>query len=103
MPTEVVHHDVLPADVRQFAQAGGLNAFLDVAQRLAETHFKPGHLTCAEVQIDSETDERSIVIDVLASGTPDEVLQQNDGFTRDWIAAVPAAARSRIRVLYHIA
>jgi hypothetical protein len=103
MPTAVSHRYALPADVRQFAQAAGLERFLDVATRLAETHFKPGRLLCAEVQTDPETDERSVVIDVSASGTAEEVLRQNEAFTREWIAAVPAGARSSIRVLYRIA
>lgn len=98
--TTALSHQLLPADVAEFATRRELLGHLHTAARLAESAFAPVRALDFVLEGDPESDEEWIAIDVPVAEDVDDVLLRNAAFTRQWVASVPADVRSVIRVLY---
>lgn len=93
----------LPRDVVDFCSGSrhGLLPLVVQAIRLARRAFAPVRDLTAEMDIDGDTDERRVVIDVTADLPVDEMLERYRRYTSQWLDAAPAAAREWVRLSYH--
>lgn len=101
-PSAVIPHRALPEQVLAFAIRHRLQRHLEEALRLAESVFRPVRELNAELEVDPETNEERIVIDVVVELDVDDVLRRNERYNREWIASAPPEAREKVRLLYNI-
>src|SRR4051812_40296423 len=92
----------LSADVVRFGEDHGLMPYLELAIRLAKSTFD--HVTNVRVEVDTdpETDEEALVVIISVTAGVDDVVRFKKSYTRQWVDAVPANSREKIRLLYDI-
>ena len=80
-----------------------LQPHLACAVELAETVFKPVHPIELDLEVDPDTGQRRILIEVTVDASVEQALQMKRAYTSEWVqAAVPPAIRERIRLLYNL-
>ena len=92
----------LPPSVISHCEPLGLLEHLRVALRLAEQVFEPVQRISATVEVDPETDESAVVIDVSAALNPDEAAARKRAYAQQWVAAVPPEVIGKIRLVLDI-
>ena len=94
----------LTPEVVDFCRRHQIEPHLHRALRLAAECFQPVLDWTTEVEIDGETDDQYVIVDVYTDKAVgiDGILQRNDDFTQRWITSTPPAARDLIRVLFHL-
>lgn len=90
LPSVVVHH----------CQTRGLLPQLHAAISLAKKIYKPASTISGRIQIDPDTDEQRIILDVPVDGDLDDVLAREDEFGKQWARTSPVDDQ-QIRVLYY--
>jgi hypothetical protein len=88
-------------EVQELCAARGLGTYLPIAVRLARQAFGPVHEMRAGVDVDPDTDERRVVLDVTVDAPLDELLRRYASYTREWVAAAPAEVREWVRLSFH--
>jgi len=101
MPSVAVPHHV-PDSVHQFCASHGLLPHLMTALRLVEKTFSPIHCLQVSVEVDPETDEEAIVIDLALESRVSQARDQKRVYTRRWVESAPPEARERIRLFYDL-
>lgn len=92
----------LPAPVLAYCQRHGLVDYLTLALRLAGQTFDPVRGIGVGVEVDPETDEEAVIIDVtLALGSEQAVARKRE-YTRRWVESVPPEVIGRIRLLLDV-
>jgi hypothetical protein len=66
----------------------------------AWTAFRPIHEMHAEIDVDPDTDERRIVVDVSADASVAKMRRRYDEFTHSVVPAVPADKREWMRLAF---
>ena len=74
------------AEAARFCDRNHLRATLEGAVRLAAESFHPLDELKVELESDPETGEEYLVIDVVARGTLDSVLEQHQRYTERRVA-----------------
>lgn len=74
-----------------------LSVFVDTARNA----FHPVHDMRAEVDVDPDTEECRVVVDVTVDAPVAEVLHQYNEFTRSVVRAIPAEKREWLRLAFH--
>jgi len=88
-------------EVLAFCQRHDLFGRAETALGLARDCFQSQRLRAA-IEADLEEEGEWLVFDIVAHGSPEEVLQAYNSFTRRWMAAVPRwQDRNPIRLLYN--
>jgi hypothetical protein len=87
--------------VQEVCAVRGVGPQLLLAARLARQAFGQVHEMHSEVDVDPDTDERRIVLDVTVDAPVDELLRRYANYTRDWVAAAPAETREWVRLAFH--
>ncbi len=85
--------------VQWYCDKHRLLPYLRTAVRLAEIHFAPARDLGVSVDIDPETEEEKLVIDVSVATDIDDVLRRKRAYTRDWISSAPLEAGEKICLL----
>jgi hypothetical protein len=91
-----------PAEVAQFCHRNHLLASLEAAVRLAGESFDPLDELKVELESDPEMGEEYLVIDVVARGTLDSVLERHRRYTQRWVAQAPAGRQHLIRLVFDV-
>lgn len=91
-----------PAEVAQFCHRNHLLASLEGAVRLAGESFARLEELKVELESDPETGEEYLVIDMVARGTLDSVLEQHRRYTERWVAQAPAGRQQLIRLIFDV-
>lgn len=91
-----------PAEVMQFCNRNHLLAPLEAAVRLAGESFDPLDDLRVELESDPETAEEYLVIDVVARGTLDSVLEQHRRYSERWVPQAPAGRQHLIRLVFDV-
>ena len=89
----------LPSALR-FVQSEKLEQPLHTARRLIARWFGPDARVSLRHVIDPEDDEHYLELGAKVVGDVVSVLDAYDGYTRDWLAEVPAHVREHIRFTY---
>ena len=76
--------------------------YLASAIELAQESFTPIQHIGAELEIDPDTNEKRVVIEIAVNASVDEALAMKKNFTHRWIEAAPPEVRERIRFLYNL-
>lgn len=92
---------LVPADVRDVCLARGLTAYLATAVRLATATFVGVQDLHFEVDVDPDTDERRVVLNVTADASADELMDRYRAFIAQWVRAAPPEAREWVRLSVH--
>lgn len=87
--------------VQEVCAERGLGSYLPIAVRLARQAFGRVHELHAEVDVDPDSDERRVVLDVTVDAPLDELLRRYASYTREWVAAAPAEVREWVRLSFH--
>lgn len=89
------------ADVAEVRSAHDLGQALAVAVESALKIFHPVQDLQAEVDVDPDTDERRVVLDVTTDAPLDDMLRRYDQYTKEWVNSVPADKRDWVRLCFH--
>ena len=92
----------LPEDVTKFCQDRGLREALQRSIAIARETFQNIRCISVELEIDPETDDEAIVVQVSAAMSVDEAVQAKGEYTRKWVRVAPAEARQDMRLLLDI-
>ena len=84
---------LLGPDVQAFCQRHGIVRFVGEAVRLADGLFSPIQGPAVVLDVDGETGEERVVIEVVVDTTPDETGRRYDDYLLQWIAVAPPEAR----------
>src|SRR6185437_16119219 len=103
-PISVTTAPLLPLspEVRDYCRKLDLLSYIDIAAAAAARHFRPRDAMTAELEIDPETDEKRIILDVTVEASVDEALKRYDAYLREWIVAAPAEVQLHIGLVYDI-
>ena len=88
-------------EVQEVCAERRLGSYLPIAMRLARQAFGRVHEMRAGVDVDPDTDERRVVLDVTVDAPLDELLRRYASYTREWVAAAPAEVREWVRLSFH--
>ena len=88
----------VPDEVVQFCEREGALEYLAIAGKLIAKHFPTGKLLDITVEQDPETDDEAIVIELGVPVSVGVLLEQRDGYTRDFVAMVPWPQRAKIHL-----
>lgn len=92
-----------PPDVRAFCENRGILEYLNLALRLAAQTFELDGEPRVQIEIDPETDEEAVVIDVSSRMSVDEAVERDLQYTRQWVRAIPSDVIGQIRMILSIA
>jgi len=92
----------LSTEVRDYCREFDLLPYVSIAAAVAGRHFHPRDPIRAELEIDPETDEKRVILDVTVDASVDDVLKRYDSYLREWIAAVPPEVQLHIGLVYDI-
>ena len=92
----------VPKDVLAFCSDKGLTPYLLISLRLAQECFSPIRRLQVELELDPDTDEPRVIVEVGVDLPVDEVLRQNAAYSRQWVAKAPLDVGQKIRLLYNI-
>jgi hypothetical protein len=87
--------------VREVCGEHDLSAALASAVNLIRSVCGPAQSLTADVDLDPDTDERRVILDVTLDAPYDDVLERYYAFTRKWVDAVPAEVREWVRFAFH--
>jgi len=93
--------EALP-DVVQFCMREDLANYLQLAGRLISECFPHHRGLEIRLEVDPETGEESVVMDLSVAGDIDKVLQQSDCYTSRWVESVPWPQSGKIHLLYNV-
>jgi hypothetical protein len=71
------------------------------AMRLAARLFAPAKNVSAEVDVDPDSDERRVVVNVTADLPPTAMLDRYRAYTREWVMIGTPALREWVRLSFH--
>ncbi|HEY2586750.1 MAG TPA: hypothetical protein VGI81_13385 [Tepidisphaeraceae bacterium] len=91
----------IPQDVERFCISHGILSDLHLAIRLADETFAPIREWQFSVEVDPETDDDAVVIDVRASMPVDEAVERHWRFAEKWTAGASVPARGLIVLLFN--
>jgi hypothetical protein len=89
------------SDIVEVCSSHGLWPSMRTAVDAVHRAFHPVVDVRAEVDVDPDTDERRVVLDVTVDAPVDELLRQYEKYTRSWVAAASAEKRDWIRLSFH--
>lgn len=92
----------LPENVIKFCQDRGLREALQRSIEIARETFQNIRRISVELEIDPETDNEAIVVQVSAALSVDEAVQAKGQYTRKWVGAATVEARQDMRLLLDI-
>jgi hypothetical protein len=90
----------LPSDVLDHCARRGNVAHLQTAIRLAVEHFKTIRKVEFWIQLDPDSDDQRVIVDLSIDGENKEVLASQHAFYRAWAKSVPPLQQDAIRLLY---
>jgi hypothetical protein len=100
MPTAAAA--TLPPAVLRYCEAHQLFEALQTALRLAERSFPEGRELRVAVELDPETEDQHIVIDVVVRLPVADAVARKQEYTRQWVRAVPPEVIGKIRLVLDI-
>ena len=92
--------ETIPDEVLELCARRGNLAHLRTAIRLALEHFKSIRNVEIRVQLDPESDEQRVIVDLTLNGEIEEALESQHAFHRAWAQTVPLSRLDTVRVLY---
>jgi hypothetical protein len=90
----------VPADVLDLCARRGNLAHLRTAIRLAFEHFRSIRNVEIRVQLDPDSDEQRVIVDLTLDGEIEEVVASQHAYHRAWAQAVPPSQQDAVRLLY---
>jgi len=90
----------VPADVLDLCERHGTLADLQTAIRVAFEHFKSIRNVEIRVQLDPDSDEQRVIVDLTLDGEIEEVLSSRHAYHRSWAQTVPPSQQDTVRLLY---
>jgi hypothetical protein len=97
-----LHELQIPPEVAQFCTANGITGDLRLALQLANEIFAPIDRTRLSLEVDPETDEETVAIDIFVPLDVDEALRRERAYSIRWVTAATPAARGLIRMLCNL-
>jgi hypothetical protein len=94
------HH--LTSRTLSFCSQRDILQYLLDAIRLVKSCFPTLQELQIEPEKDPETDDEWLVLDVTVKGDVNEILDQYDNYTDQWVSSVPWPERNMIRLSYHL-
>jgi len=92
----------LSDEVKVFAEENGIVSFVDNAVLLVKDKFKKIDTITLRIQVDPETGDKCIVIDIIVEGSVDDILSQYDDYIEAWIELGEYTEREKICLTYSI-
>jgi hypothetical protein len=102
MPQTTVEDVRVPQDVVDFCAEHGLAADLQLSLGLVREIFGPVRELVVEVEIDPETGERYVVVNVCRTLSVEDALAHRRAYTTKWIQSASPEGRLTIRMLSDI-
>jgi len=90
----------IPNDVLNLCVRHCNLAHLQTGIRLAFEHFKSIRSIEIRVQLDPDSEEQRVIVDLTLNGEIEEALASQRAFFRAWAQTVPPSQQDIIRVLY---
>ena len=92
----------LPEDVLEFCSAHNLLPSLQSAMSIARESFAPIRRMTVELEVDPETGDETIAVQVGVPLAVEEALSRNRDCTKRWVQTASAEARGKIRLLFDL-
>jgi hypothetical protein len=89
----------IPEDVAQFCAAHNITDDLHLAIRLAEASFAPVDRWQVGIEVDPETDDEYVVVDLWAALSVEEALKRDSGFSRRFVATATPKGMELVRLI----
>jgi hypothetical protein len=103
LPDPLAAYTSDPASVHLFCALHGCLLDLQTALHLVEALFPSKNSPSVKVSKDAENDAEWLLIETTVDATPAEALSAYRRYVKEWVRAVPAERRSKIRLAYGIA
>jgi hypothetical protein len=92
----------LPPEVLPFCTKEGISHYVLIAIDLIERNFPEVDKVEMQVEEDPETGEKWLLIEIVAHGRLEEVVENYNRYTECWISSVPWPERHKIRLSFAI-
>ena len=92
----------VPQEVSDFCADRGLAADLQLSLSLTRETFGPVRNVTVELEVDPETGERYVVVNVSRNLPVDEALARRRAYTMRWVHSASPEGRMQIRMLSDI-
>ena len=92
----------VPADVLTFCEREGILDALMAAGELISQCFPDIRSVGFRVEIDPETGDESVVIDLSIAGEIEDLVRRSQQYSASFVARVPWSERSNIHVCYGV-
>lgn len=89
-------------DAGDYCQRHNLRAFLDIAIEIATRIFAPVEPMSVELEIDPESDEQKLLLNVVSQGSMEAALERYRAFLDEWTEAVTPDVMLQITLMYDI-
>jgi len=92
----------LPDEVAAFCRRRSLVRFLLIAEELVQQLYPGVQNLRVYLEVDPESGEKAVVINLSLSIEVDELVRRSDAFAASWVEQVPYPQNSKIIVTYGI-
>jgi hypothetical protein len=96
------HEYRLPQALADFCLRHKIQGYVQVAIDLVKRHFQAVSEVHLQPEVDPDTGEEWLVVDLTTEGDIDEILACYDKYTNHWVSSVPWPERNKIRLSYDI-
>ena len=93
---------LLTPSVLNYCDGNHLIEPLQTALRLVESAFGPAPQLRVALELDPETDDEHLVIDVVTCLPVDDAVARKQEYTRQWVQAMPPEVIGKIRLVLDI-